>query len=157
MFLTCITPATPALPQMTPSMAMGAGDSTAMGGGIKLCVEIPTVVRNLLREPRNLEYMHKYRTVGVHEITLPHLSDPSTRSGLTGSLFTLHGTMEVNIPSILATGFRPSKASESVYGCSVCVTPDIREASRYQSFIAAIGELRSVREQFRSRMGKNLR
>ena len=147
-FVTQLTPAadvaadaTRQMPRSTRSTAMGG---TAMGGGIKLCAGIPTAVQDLLRQPRNKEYMRGYRIAGVHEITLPHLN--STGSGLQGKTVTLHGTMLPNIPSILATGFRPSKAAASVYGRSVCVTPDMREASVYQSFIAASGELRSVRD-----------
>ena len=73
-----------------------------------------------------------HELIGVHEIRLPHLAvqDPPG-----GSTLCLHGTMAANIPSILATGFRASKANESVYAATVCVTPDMAEAKLYQSYI----------------------
>ena len=50
-----------------------------MGGGIKLCAGIPTAVQDLLRQPRNKDYMGPYRIAGVHEITLPHVAAPKVR------------------------------------------------------------------------------
>ena len=92
-------------------------------------------LRELLRQPRNADFIRQRGNIrGFFNIGVPRLD--ASAAAFTCSRLVFHGTSFRNYDAILRGGFKPSAARHSVYGGSVCVTPDLTEASQYQSAIS---------------------